>query len=60
MHHGKVQGTEILVEWEVSQIVVDVKEKCVCVVLWWFDSGDPVKFIFSKIEFRIRICVTYL
>ena len=43
--HRQVQGSEIFVEWEVCQVVVDVEEKCILVILRWLCTGDPVKFI---------------
>jgi hypothetical protein len=35
MDHGQVEGTEIFVEWEVCQIVVDIEEEGILVILWW-------------------------
>ena len=35
MDHRQVEGPEILVEWEVGQIVIDIEEESVLEVLWW-------------------------
>ena len=45
MYHSKVQWPKVFVEWEVSQIVVDVEEESVLEVLWWFGVTNPVKFV---------------
>lgn len=42
MNHGQIEWTEILVEGEVREIVVDVKEESILVVLWRFHVGHPV------------------
>lgn len=34
VHHGKVQGSEILVEWEIGQIIVNIEEEGVLKILW--------------------------
>ena len=52
MDHCDVEGSEVLVEGEVSQVVVDVKEKCILVVLWWLGACDPVEFVYTLSEFR--------
>jgi hypothetical protein len=44
MYHSQIKWAEILVEWHVSQIVVDVEEKGLFVVLRWFVISDPIKF----------------
>lgn len=36
MNHGQVEWAEILIEWEVGQIVIDIEEEGVLEVLWWF------------------------
>ena len=45
VNHSKVQWAEVLVEWEVSEIVVDVKEECILVVLWCLVIRNPIEFI---------------
>ena len=42
VHHGKIKWSEIFVEWEVSQVVVDVEEECILEVLRWLLITDPV------------------
>ena len=48
MDHGQVQRAEVLVEWEVCQIVVDVEEEGVLEVLRWFCVAHPVEFIYMS------------
>lgn len=45
VNHSEVQWAEVLVEWEVREIVVDVKEECVLEVLWWLVIRNPIEFI---------------
>jgi hypothetical protein len=35
MHHGQVQRSKIFVEWEISEIVVDIEKECILVILRW-------------------------
>ena len=48
MDHGQVQRAEVLVKWEVRQIVVDVEEEGVLEVLRWFCVAHPVEFIYMS------------
>lgn len=48
MDHGQVQGTEVFVEREISQIVVDIEEESILEVLWWFGIGNPVEFVYKS------------
>ena len=50
MHHRQVQRTEIFVEREVRQIVVDIEEECILVILWWLCARDPIEFICNRKE----------
>lgn len=34
MDHSKVERSKVLVEWEVSQIIVDIEEKGILEILW--------------------------
>jgi len=43
--HRQVQRAEVLVEWEVGQIVVDVEKESVLEICWRFCVANPVKFI---------------
>ena len=43
--HGEVEGTEVLVEWEVGEVVVDVEEEGVLEVLRRLFIADPVEFV---------------
>jgi hypothetical protein len=45
MHHCQVQRTEVFVEGEISQVVIDVEEKGVLKILRWLCVTNPVKFI---------------
>jgi hypothetical protein len=35
MDHRQVKRPKVLVEWEISQIVIDVEEESILEVLWW-------------------------
>ena len=48
MDHRKIEGTEIFVEWEVCQIVVDIEEEGILVILWWLGSRHPIQFVCCK------------
>ena len=43
--HSEIQRSKVLVEGEVSQIVIDIEEECILEVLWWFDVRNPVKLV---------------
>ena len=45
VNHCQIQGTKVLVEWEVGQIVVNIEEKSVLVVLRRLRVTNPVQFI---------------
>lgn len=45
VHHCEVQGTEVLVEREVSKVIINVEEESVLKVLWRFDVTDPVQLV---------------
>jgi len=47
MHHSKVKRSKVFVEWEILQIIVNVEKECIFEILWWFDVGNPVKFILN-------------
>ena len=51
MNHGEVKRSKIFVEWEVLQIIVDVEKESIFEILWWFNIGYPVKFIYNKKQF---------
>ena len=46
--HGEVERTEILIEREVRQIVVNIEEERVFVVLRRVRTGHPVQFVYKK------------
>ena len=45
MDHGQVEGPKVLVEWEVSEVVIDVEEEGVFEVLWWSLVTYPIEFV---------------
>lgn len=45
VNHRQIQGTEVLVEWEVGQIIIDIEEESVLVVLRRLRVTNPVQFI---------------
>lgn len=54
MDHGKVQWPEILVEWHISKIIVNVEEKGILIILWRLIVRYPVQLICKrekKLEF---------
>ena len=46
MDHGKVERTKVLVEGEVGQVVVNVKEESVLEVLRRLGVGNPVQLVY--------------
>jgi len=46
MNHCKVEWSKIFVEWEVSKIVIDIEEEGIFEILWWFNIGYPIEFIY--------------
>jgi len=50
MHHSKVERTEVLVEREVGQIVVDVEEECVLEVLRRLGIRNEVKLVYNRVK----------
>lgn len=40
--HGEVEGAEVLIEWEVCQIIVNVEKEGILVILGWLRSRHPV------------------
>lgn len=45
MRHGQIEGTEILVEWHINQIIVYIEKEGVLVVLWGLAVCYPVESI---------------
>ena len=45
VNHCQIQGTEVLVEWKVGQIIIDIEEESVLVVLRRLCVTNPVQFI---------------
>lgn len=45
MDHGEVERAEVLVEREISKIVVNVEEESIFEVLRRLSIRDPVKFV---------------
>jgi hypothetical protein len=45
--HRQVQRAEVLVEWEVGKIVVDVEKESVLEICWRLCVANPVKFIYK-------------
>ena len=45
MDHGQVERPKVLVEWEVSEVVIDVEEESVFEVLWWSLVTHPIEFV---------------
>jgi len=41
MDHSKVERSKVFVEWEVSQIIVDVEEKGILEILWRLCITNP-------------------
>ena len=45
MDHREVERSEIFVEREVCQVVVDIEEERILVILRWLCSRNPIEFI---------------
>ena len=50
MDHGKVKRTEVLIEWEVGQIIIDVEEEGVLEVLRRLGIRNPVELVYQKVK----------
>ena len=48
MDHGEVQRTEVLVEWHVSKVIIDVEEEGIFVVLGRLVVRNPVQLVYGK------------
>ena len=46
MHHRQIEWSEVLVEWEVSQIIINIEEEGILKVLWCLHVTHPVQFIY--------------
>ena len=59
MHICKVEGTEVLVEWHVGEIIVDVEEKSVGNVGRWLRVRNPVEFVclFRRVYLPLMISI---
>jgi len=58
MDHCQVQGTEIFVEREVRQIIVDIEEECILVILRWLCARYPIQFVFYDFDWSSDNLVT--
>lgn len=47
MNHGQIQRSKIFVEWEISQVIVDVEEESILIILWWLSIGNPIQFFWD-------------
>jgi hypothetical protein len=45
MDHREVERSEIFVEREVCQVVVDIEEERILVILRWLCARNPIEFI---------------
>ena len=45
VHHGEVKWAKVFVEWEVSEVIVNIKEKGILEVCGWLCIRDPIKFV---------------
>ena len=43
--HCEIEWTEIFVEWEVCQVIINIEEERVLVVLRWLCTRNPIQFI---------------
>ena len=48
--HSEIKRTEVFVEWEISQIVVNVEKECILKVLWWLFIRNPIQLIYRQIK----------
>ena len=47
VNHCQVQGTEVFVEREIGEVVVDVEEEGILEVLRWLHVTNPVQFVYK-------------
>jgi len=45
VYHGEIERTEVFIEWEICQIVINIEEKGIFEILWWLDIRYPVEFV---------------
>ena len=45
MHHCQVQRTEIFIEREIRQVIINIEEKSILVILGWFRVRNPIQFV---------------
>jgi len=45
MNHSQIEWAKILVEGEVSEIIINIEKESVLEVLWWLSVGDPIKLV---------------
>ncbi len=59
MHICKVEGTEVLIERHVGEIIVDVEEKSVGNVGRWLRVRNPVEFVclFRRVYLPLMISI---
>lgn len=46
--HCEIERAEVLVEWEVGEIIVNIEEECILEVLWWLVIRNPIQFIYRE------------
>ena len=46
MDHGQIEWPKVLVEWEVSQIVIDIEEEGILEILWRSQVTNPIELIY--------------
>jgi hypothetical protein len=50
MDHCQVEGAEVFVERKISEILIDVEEKCIFIILGRFRIRDPVQLVYKFIH----------
>lgn len=45
MNHREIEWTEVFIEWEVCQVIINIEEERVLVVLRWLCTRNPIQFV---------------
>ena len=48
MDHCQIEWTKVLVEWEISKIVVDVEKESIFEILWRLSVRNPIEFVYRE------------
>jgi len=50
MDHRKIQWAEILVEWHINQIIIDIEKEAIFEILRRFTVSHPVQSVLDDLD----------